>query len=106
RARTIRRTFLAVHKRAAYRHATSKRAESAEAFHEIAKRLLRILRLDHAGRKEDADRSELQGLRDIFTALDAGAAKDADVRVRRANSLNRFRDDLGFRGRDADVSSD
>src|SRR5437870_7964535 len=59
RARTIRWTFPAVHKGAACRHATSMREVSAEAFHEISKCLLRILRLDHAGREEDAHRSEL-----------------------------------------------
>src|SRR5437667_2178576 len=106
RARTIRWTFPAVHKGVAYRHATSKRDESAQAFHEIAKRLLRILRLDHAGRKQDAHRSELQGLRDIFAGLHAGAAQDSDVRVHGADAIDGLRDDLGFRGRHTDVSAD
>src|SRR2546425_7584731 len=106
RARTIRWTFPAVHKGAAYRHATSKQTALAEPFHEIPQRFLRILRLHHARREEDADRSELQGFRDIFAGLNAGAAEDTDVRVRRANAIDRLRDYLRLRGRHADVPSD
>src|SRR5712691_571008 len=106
RARTIRWTFPAAHKGAAYRHATSKRTASAEAFHEIPQRLLRILRLHHARREQDAHCSELQGSRDIFAGLNAGAAEDTDVRVRGANAIDGLRDYLRLRGRHADVPSD
>src|SRR2546422_4888009 len=74
RARTDSRTFPAVHKGAAYTHATSRRDESTEPFHEIPQRFLRIPRLHHAGREEDPDRSAFQGFRDVFARSHARAA--------------------------------
>src|SRR5437899_1345092 len=97
RARTDSRTFPAVHKGAAYTHATSRRDESAEALHEIPQCLLRIPRLHHAGREEDADGAEFQRFRGILAGSHAGAAEDVDARVRGADAVDGLRDDLGFR---------
>src|SRR5437870_9654517 len=66
RARTDPWTFPEVHKEPAYRHTTSKRPGSSEAFHELAQRLLGILRLHDSAGEEDAHRSKFQGLRDVL----------------------------------------
>src|SRR5439155_19310652 len=105
RARTDSRRFPAVHKGAAYTHATSWRDESAQALHEIPQRLLRILRLHHAGREEDADGAEFQRFRDVFARLHARAAEHVDVRIRGSDAIDGPRDDLRLFGRHADVPS-
>src|SRR2546426_6904886 len=104
-ARTDSRSFPAVHKGAAYTHATSWRDESAQAPHEIPQRLLRILRLHHAGREEHADRSEFQRFRDVFARLHARAAEHVHVRIRGSDAIDGLRDDLRLCGRHADVPS-
>src|SRR2546426_3491790 len=106
RACTDSRRFLAVHKGAAYRHTTSQSEESAEALHEIPQRPLRIFRLYHAGREQDADRSEFQRLRDVLARFHARAAEHVDVRIRGSDAIDGLRDDLRLCGCHADVPSD
>src|SRR3989442_2920043 len=106
RACTDSRRFPAVHKGAAYTHTTSQSEESAEALHEIPQRPLRIFRLYHAGREQDADRSEFQRLRDVLARFHARAAEHVDVRIRGSNTIHGLRDDLRRFRRYADVPSD
>src|SRR3989442_4929800 len=94
RARTDSRTFPAVHKGAAYTHATSRRDESAEALHEIPQRLLPIPRLHHARREDDADGAEFQRFRGILARLHARAAEHVHVRIRGSDAIDGLRDDL------------
>src|SRR5207247_2071522 len=94
RARTNPWTFAEVDKKAAYRHATSKRPGSSKALHEISQRLLRVLRLHHAGRQEDAHRPQFECLRDVLAGSHARAAEHIDLRVRSANAIDGLRDDF------------